>query len=199
MPSKAPYPVSVKSKVCVKCQILKPAESFYPAPRMRSGLNSWCKACQIERSSKYRQQNTNDNKANNELGSKWADPLAYSRFKCLHVADFTRSAIERFERATGVEAPPHLTSIYQLAMSLAEQHPEERNHTRPFLCVRCRKTFDRKPRQTPRCAECQAEYRREQERARFQRLKQDRPKYEARLAQNREYERTHRRTKQLSG
>ena len=40
------------SRTCTKCLQKKPANLFYPAPKMRDGYASWCKSCVNEKSSK---------------------------------------------------------------------------------------------------------------------------------------------------
>jgi hypothetical protein len=41
-------------KLCARCDQWKPLEAFRPNPRMRSGLNSWCKGCQKQRNREWR-------------------------------------------------------------------------------------------------------------------------------------------------
>jgi predicted nucleic acid-binding Zn ribbon protein len=41
-------------KLCSSCQRWLPLEQFRPNPRLRHGLNSRCKACQLERTRRWR-------------------------------------------------------------------------------------------------------------------------------------------------
>jgi hypothetical protein len=41
-------------KRCVRCERWLPFEAFRANPRLRSGLNSWCKECQLERGRQWR-------------------------------------------------------------------------------------------------------------------------------------------------
>jgi hypothetical protein len=53
-------------KLCSRCDRWLPLEGFRPNPRMRSGLNSWCKECQLERTRQWRAKNSESVRAYNE-------------------------------------------------------------------------------------------------------------------------------------
>lgn len=53
-------------KRCVHCEQWQPLEAFRPNPRMRSGLNSWCKECQKERNREWRAEHPEYEKNYNE-------------------------------------------------------------------------------------------------------------------------------------
>jgi len=38
---------------CTKCGVLRRRASFYPSPRKRNGLDSWCKVCRRKASARY--------------------------------------------------------------------------------------------------------------------------------------------------
>jgi hypothetical protein len=42
---------------CTRCQALKPVTEFRANPRMRDGLDSWCRACHVEATSAWRERN----------------------------------------------------------------------------------------------------------------------------------------------
>lgn len=44
-------------KRCARCREYLPAEAFMPNPKMRSGLNSWCRPCVAERNRQWRAEN----------------------------------------------------------------------------------------------------------------------------------------------
>lgn len=52
--------VSVESKVCRKCQIEKPAIEFHKRASSKDGINTYCKACQIEFSGCSRGERTEE-------------------------------------------------------------------------------------------------------------------------------------------
>lgn len=53
-------------KRCVHCDEWKRLDHFRLNPRMRTGLNSWCKECQLERTREWRAANPNYEKTYNE-------------------------------------------------------------------------------------------------------------------------------------
>ncbi len=44
-------------KRCSRCRQMLPAENFHPNSRMKTGLNSWCKTCALERTREWRAAN----------------------------------------------------------------------------------------------------------------------------------------------
>ncbi len=133
--------MTVTGRACTKCGAYKPAAAFKTNTMLRCGLNSWCKTCERAATRKWREDHKHGERADREIKATYGDPVAFSRHKCLHVADYVRNAINRFESKTGKEAPPHLTAILQLATSLAEQHPESKRTRKPNFCVQCDKHF----------------------------------------------------------
>lgn len=168
-----------KAKLCSRCKTIKPAASFRRHQQKADGLDSWCKSCKISRTKEFRKQFPNDELANRELKATYGDPLAYSRHKCLHVADYVRTAIERFERKTGKEAPPHLTAILQLAESLADEHPANLNRIRTWHTCPCGNTFHARKDAIYCSQSCK-------DKAQFQRVKADPERYEKYLARHNE-------------
>jgi hypothetical protein len=51
-PSKPPTEAN-----CTRCHRWKPLEAFHPNPRLRTGLQSWCKECQLEATRQWRAEN----------------------------------------------------------------------------------------------------------------------------------------------
>lgn len=45
------------AKVCTRCGLPRPAGDFHRHPKMRDGLSSWCRACQVENNRKWRADN----------------------------------------------------------------------------------------------------------------------------------------------
>lgn len=152
-------------KRCRRCGLVLPAKEFSKESRLRDGLASWCRQCVNERRREWRAENPAYNRSEAEIKRGvhgYADPVAFSRAVCEHVSAHVGRAIDRFERKTGKEAPPHLTTIRDLALSFAEQHPVERNRvTVQKLCESCGNAFHTETRNMKRCHECQTQHRRE--------------------------------------
>lgn len=114
------------AKPCTSCGTVKPLASFPDNRKMLDGKSSHCRACCLEKRRKWAAVNGRAAEAaQTQLKSRYPDALVYSRSVCDHVASYVGRAIERFERKTGDEAPPHLTSILSLARSIADEHPED--------------------------------------------------------------------------
>jgi hypothetical protein len=45
------------TKRCARCEHDLPVEDFRADPRMRCGLNSWCKRCHLARTQEWRDDN----------------------------------------------------------------------------------------------------------------------------------------------
>lgn len=135
------------SKLCARCKQHRPAVAFRANTKLRSGLDSWCRDCHVQalrewrarnpayaetekvrkRSPEYRAKARLKYRAKNPTGARAsyysADPLLYSQNVCQHVANYVERASERFEKNSGMEAPPHLAALLALANSLVAQHP----------------------------------------------------------------------------
>lgn len=59
------------------------------------------------------------------------EPLVYSRAVCEHVRLYVERAMDRWERATEMEAPPHLTALKQITDGFVKEHPPR------FACRDC--------------------------------------------------------------
>jgi hypothetical protein len=53
-------------KRCVRCEQWLPLDQFRLNPRMRSGLDSWCNGCKLERTRQYRVEHPEYEQAYNE-------------------------------------------------------------------------------------------------------------------------------------
>jgi hypothetical protein len=53
-------------KLCARCDEWKPLEAFRPNHRDRTGLNSYCKDCQLERTREWRAEHPDYEKNYNE-------------------------------------------------------------------------------------------------------------------------------------
>lgn len=51
---------------CTHCERWLPLERFAPNPRLRSGLNSWCRECQVGATRRWREANPGYQAAYNE-------------------------------------------------------------------------------------------------------------------------------------
>lgn len=102
-------------KTCSACHQIRPDDSFY-----RDG--SWCQTCRKQKRAEWKARYPSNEKAHKLIhNSKTFDPTAYAKLQCEHIATYAKRAIERFERRTGLEAPPELTAIHQLANRLTDQ------------------------------------------------------------------------------
>jgi hypothetical protein len=138
----------VIEKLCSRCNEIKSTAEFALDSRARDGLGSHCRQCRrevnLESRDRYphqRQQLYEEKKFDTDR----YDPIRYSRSICGHVAEYVSRAVERFEKRTGKEAPPHMTALLQLAHSFVEEHPERREYGLA-QCVQCGVTYTRKPR-----------------------------------------------------
>lgn len=143
-------------KVCARCEKPKPLTAFGNHPKTRDGLCSWCRDCHTEEIRAWRARNpgyTNASKIAKR--GRYADPVAYSKHVCEHVAEFVTSAISKFESKTGKEAPPHLSAILSLATNLAEQQePSEDRQTIVRVCTECGEDFESHTDNLRRCLRC---------------------------------------------
>jgi hypothetical protein len=57
-----------RGKLCTKCRLWLPAEAFRPNPTLTSGLNSWCKKCQVERTRLWRMEHRDEENAKRRAG-----------------------------------------------------------------------------------------------------------------------------------
>lgn len=122
-------------KTCSKCKTIKPFAAFYPGA-------TDCADCRRKQAITWRETNRPNTLAHRQLRKQNVDALAHAKLHCEHVANYTKRAIERFEAATGNEAPPELTALYQLARTLADQQ-ESRMQTRAIAqpCLICDTPF----------------------------------------------------------
>jgi hypothetical protein len=47
-------------KRCTRCQGWLPDEAFRPNPKLKSGLSSWCKECQLEETRRWRAEHRDE-------------------------------------------------------------------------------------------------------------------------------------------
>ncbi len=147
-------------RVCARCKRWRPAGLFSPNPKLRCGLNSWCRECSNQSAEAWRKRNPGYERMDVERKRTHVDPIAYSRGICEHVEQFISRRVAEFEERNGMEAPPHLRALLDVAQSLRSQHPAERA-PRGFrsVCRDCKRRFYAHHAQQVRCESCQKAYR----------------------------------------
>jgi len=110
--------MTTEHRTCTRCKRTKGHPAF-----AKHGTDSWCRMCHNEANRQHKRDNQANVRAYKQLERKHPNPTEYSRLHCAHIAHYATKAIQRFERLTGMEAPPHLVSIKALAIALVEQHP----------------------------------------------------------------------------
>lgn len=127
------------TKLCSRCNEIKPSVEFRLDAQMRDGLGSHCRACRNAtnrewkaRNPEYRQQHIEEERFKRSANY---EPIRYSRSVCAHVEQYVSRAIERFQTNTGKEAPPHMTALRDLAAGFVKEHPEEQSRER--ACPDC--------------------------------------------------------------
>ncbi len=98
-------------KTCRMCGEIKPASSFRKRVDISDGLYSYCKPC-ARKAERQRLQR---------------HPWHFAQTTCDQIAARLEWKINDFESRTGLEAPPQLTAMLQLARSYAEQKIPTRN------------------------------------------------------------------------
>lgn len=122
-------------RTCPRCEKIKPRSSFHLG-------KGHCADCRREAAAKWRETHHPSILAHRQLRKQKVDALAHAKLHCEHVANYTKRAIERFEKATGNESPPELTALYQLARRLSAEQ-ENRMATRAIskACLMCDTPF----------------------------------------------------------
>lgn len=150
------------TKLCARCQRIKPAAEFKLNHRTRDGLDSWCRICQRVATEESRRSNPRYEELRQEesrirRGAHY-DPIRYSRAVITHVQTYVERAIERFETNTGKEAPPHMIALRDVTRSFIAEHPEIPTRSRQRDCTDCGRQFTATPRAKTRvCPECRTE------------------------------------------
>lgn len=138
---------SPRAKACNRCGTVKPIEAYAWLQRDRGKRAATCRTCENKTAREWRRQNPELVKAKTHAArsTTYADPIAYSRHICEHIAKFTNRSITRFETNTGKEAPPHLTAIRDLAETLVGQLPQDDTLPRVYQnCAHCESRFELK-------------------------------------------------------
>lgn len=161
------------TKVCLACELELPLDQFTMKGKHRRAR---CRKCAAEANKLDRARYKDRERVNSELeyvkAGATPDPLAFSRAACNHVRLYVERAIERWERATEMEAPPHLTALRQISDGFVKEHPDHR-------CLDCGETI---PMRQKRCAGCAV--RRNRERTRLSNQRHREKKRKARLIQD---------------
>lgn len=151
----------MRTKVCSRCDRELPVHDFTLKSDSPDGLYQQCRSCKRESQQRWKDKNTpyrqiaNDEKRWDRKVPRY-EPVRYSRSVCAHVEVFVQRAIERFEKNTGVEAPPHMTALAQLAGSFVKQHPELVLAVGETRCPDCLVVFKRLSNERV-CASCKRE------------------------------------------
>jgi hypothetical protein len=58
----------VEEKACARCKLQKPINAFYPAPKLSTGLSSWCKDCSRLYAKNWKKRNPDK--------WRWKNPIA---------------------------------------------------------------------------------------------------------------------------
>lgn len=141
------------TKLCSRCNEVKPAAEFPLMARSRDGLSSHCRKCKYEVSKEWKGRNPAYQEQAREERHGQYDPIAYSRAICAHVEAYTDRAIRRFEKHTGREAPPHMTALRDVARSFVAEHPEKVERQ----CVYCEEPLEKSGRGNRLCTACSKE------------------------------------------
>lgn len=160
----------MRTKLCSRCNQELPTTDFPLRPTSPDGLYSQCRECrrQARQESKDRYPHFKEIQLQ-EKHSKYYDPIRYSASVCAHVADYVSRAVTRFETHTGMEAPPHMAALVQVAKSFVSEHPPPSPRVR--TCPDCRASFE-SSRGKRTCDECGRERRRSRERQHYARKKE---------------------------
>lgn len=128
-------------KTCSRCKQIKPISSFSRRTASKDGHQGWCKDCAVERVRQWHNDNPTFVFPSKTAKLTARDALQASYRHCAHIARYTQRAITRIEQS-GLEAPPQLMAIKDLAQRLAdEQHALINRRTE---CEWCGKQFIRK-------------------------------------------------------
>lgn len=105
---------------------------------MLSGLGSYCKTCANSATRAWRKTDGGiRTEAAKAIQKTYGDPAEYAAKHCLHVADYIRRAIDRFESKTHQEAPPHLTAILSIADDMAARAKDVQARNPGNIRLRC--------------------------------------------------------------
>lgn len=128
----------MRTKECSGCGREKPLADFHRRRASPDGLNNRCTECVRE----YQRRRT-DNKRRGKMVYTATDPLVFATLTSIHVRDYVERAIARFERRSGLEAPPQLSAILALAKQLVETAPVPISHDLTFrrTCTSCGSAF----------------------------------------------------------
>lgn len=132
---------------------------------------SWCKQCREANTHRWARENIAHRRTSNYLQD--GDALKYSRSVCDHVAVFVERKIKAFELRHGIEAPPHLTALAEIARSVSAQHPDESIVQSNYVpCLSCATPVARRAGSSRvLCGTCRRIRRKERERVKSQRRK----------------------------
>lgn len=129
-------------KTCSLCERVLPFTAFPAAKRTRTQLSSWCSDCYREKRAEWKREHAAHTRAYKEAERKTnADPLHWAGLHCRHISQYVTRVTTRFEAKTGLEAPPQLLAIRQLADQLAQELPE-RPRAKQSRIIQCRNCGD---------------------------------------------------------
>lgn len=120
-----------ETKRCSRCGLVMPLDQFTSQGK---STRPHCRSCavledRVDRA-RYRARLRVDGVvAGAKNGS--SDPVAFSRAACQHVKDYVERAIQRWESAAEIEAPPHVMALQQIASNFLKEHPKGKR------CVEC--------------------------------------------------------------
>lgn len=138
-------------KTCSRCKNIKPLAAFSKNATSKDGLQGWCQTCVNERVNEWHDDNPDFVHPQAHATLLKEDPIEYSRRNCAHVANYIRRAIERLERF-GLEPPPQLTAIHDLASRLRDEQQDLIANRR--RCLYCGDEFQRKAKKGPQPRYC---------------------------------------------
>lgn len=127
-------------KTCRKCGSIKPRRSFSKHSRTSDGLQSYCKQCVNEVVQQWNRDHPNYVRPNETARLTAKDAVDSTYRHCAHIASYAKRAINRIESA-GLEAPPQLTAIQQLADGYAAEQRALLEARR--RCAWCGATYQR--------------------------------------------------------
>lgn len=146
-------------KTCTVCNRVLPNDSFPADRRVRTQLSSWCVECYRVKRAEWKAANPFNGKAHKEEERRTPpDALHWAGVHCRHISSYVTRVVTRFEAKHGIEAPPQLLAIRQLADQMALETPlrpstRQRGYGK-IACRNCGREFRPNPRGHGRDSYC---------------------------------------------
>lgn len=130
-------------KACTICNRVLPDTSFPARDMTRTRLHAWCRDCYQIKREEWKRNNPHHTSSWKEETRPQPDAIQWARLHCQHIANYVTRVSARFESKTGLECPPQLLAIRQLADQVTEQLPERPRAAKSahIVCRNCGREY----------------------------------------------------------